>query len=210
VVAGGPTSATGGPAPGNGGLELASVPVPTQLGRGGAGASGGGAEPALQEQDDSTTGGSMGPAGGWWLTAGGSGAARGGGWQRRGGLRARWVRDSSPVQRCGRMGGEKGTAGIKFERSSGPRYIRRLTDEYTVTYIHRLTDECTRLSSSVQATFLGAGTEKYSLVIFLVTEKYKIIKEYTLFSYSGWRKRRHRKTGSWEVDGGVTVVTRSG
>jgi hypothetical protein len=36
-----------------------------------------------------------------------------------------------------------------------------------VRYIRRLTDECTGLSSSVQATFLGAGIEEYSLVIFL-------------------------------------------
>jgi hypothetical protein len=147
----------------------------------------------------------MGPASGWWLTAGGSGAARGGGWQRRGGLRAWWVCDSSPVQRCGRMEGEKGTTGIKFERSSGPRYICRLTDEYTVTYIHRLTDECTGLSLPVQVTFLGAGTEECSLVIFLVTEKYKIIKKYTLFSYSGWRKRRRVVGGRWRCHGGQAL-----
>jgi hypothetical protein len=48
-VAGGPASVAGGPAPGGGrlepasggGLRLASVPVPTRLGRGGAGTTGG-------------------------------------------------------------------------------------------------------------------------------------------------------------------------
>jgi hypothetical protein len=41
------------------------------------------------------------------------------------------------------------------------RYIHWLTDEYTVT-----------LSSSVQTTFLGAGIEECSPVIFLGAEKY--------------------------------------
>jgi hypothetical protein len=64
------------------------------------------------------------------------------------------------------------------------RYIHRLTNESTTTYIHPLTDECTGLSLSVQATFLGAGTEEYSPVKFFTTEEYKVGEECTLFSCS--------------------------
>jgi hypothetical protein len=79
-------------------------------------------------------------------------------------------------------------AGMKSSQMSVTiRYIRRLTDEYTITHICRLTDECTRLSLSVHATFLGAGTEEYSQVIFLGTKKYKVTEEYNLFSCSGRR-----------------------
>jgi hypothetical protein len=41
------------------------------------------------------------------------------------------------------------------------------------------------LCSSVAGTFLDFGTEEYSRVIFLGTEKYKITEKYTLFSCSG-------------------------
>jgi hypothetical protein len=59
------------------------------------------------------------------------------------------------------------------------RYVRRLTDEYTATYIRCLT----RLSSSID-TFLGAGTEEYNSVIFLSTDEYNVTEECTIFSCS--------------------------
>jgi hypothetical protein len=95
--------------------------------------------------------------------------------------------------KCGRgtvwhVGRDDVGAGMKSSQMSVTiRYIRRLTDEYTITHIYRLTDECTGLSLSVHATFLGAGTEEYSPVIFLGTKKYKVTEEYNLFSCSGRR-----------------------
>jgi hypothetical protein len=64
------------------------------------------------------------------------------------------------------------------------RYIRRLTDEYTATYVCRLTNECMGLCSSVEAIILGSCTKGYIKVIFHGTEEYKITEECTLFSYS--------------------------
>jgi hypothetical protein len=54
----------------------------------------------------------------------------------------------------------------------------------TTQYICRLTDEFNGLSSSVQATFLDAGTEAYNLVIFLDTAEYKVTEECILVSCS--------------------------
>jgi hypothetical protein len=41
--------------------------------------------------------------------------------------------DSSPEQQRGRVGGEKGVAGMKFVLRRAPRYIRRLLDECIAT-----------------------------------------------------------------------------
>jgi hypothetical protein len=63
-------------------------------------------------------------------------------------------------------------------------YIRRLTDEYSATYILWLTNEYTILCSSVTGTFLSFGIEEYISVIFLSIGEYKQTEEDTLFSYS--------------------------
>jgi hypothetical protein len=44
--------------------------------------------------------------------------------------------------------------------------------------------KCTKLSSSIQSTFLSADTEEYSPVIFLCTEEYIVIEECNLVSCS--------------------------
>jgi hypothetical protein len=85
------------------------------------------------------------------------------------------------VWRAGREGLD---AGAKSSQTSVAARFCRLTNEYTASYIRWLTDECTRLSSSVQATFLGAGTKEYSLVIFLGTVECNITEECTLVSCS--------------------------
>jgi hypothetical protein len=60
------------------------------------------------------------------------------------------------------VGREGVGVGMKSSQTSvTARYIRWLTDEYPTT-----------LSSSVQTTFLGAGIEECSPVIFLGAEKY--------------------------------------
>jgi hypothetical protein len=61
------------------------------------------------------------------------------------------------------------------------RYIHRLSDKYTSTYIRQLTNECTSLCSSFEARFLSSSTEEYITVIFLVTKEYKSTEERTLF-----------------------------
>jgi hypothetical protein len=89
--------------------------------------------------------------------------------------RRRWIEKKiqcveGTVQRSGREG--VGT-GVKSSQTL-----------VKVWYICRLTNEYTGLSFSVHATFLGAGTEEYSLVIFLDTEEYNVNEECTLVSYS--------------------------
>jgi hypothetical protein len=68
-------------------------------------------------------------------------------------------------------------SGTDFLNSSAPAFFHRLTDEYAVTYIHRLGPLC----SSVNCIFLGVGTEKSSIVIFLGIEEYNGTEEDTLF-----------------------------
>jgi hypothetical protein len=62
-----------------------------------------------------------------------------------------------------------------------PRFVHRLTDEYTATYIYWLTDKYTGLHSSVLGIFLSFGNEEYSSVIFLGTEEYKKNKKIPYF-----------------------------
>jgi hypothetical protein len=96
----------------------------------------------------------------------GMGSRGGGG----GGLKKKIQCVEGTVQRSGREG--VGT-GVKSSQTL-----------VKVWYICRLTNEYTGLSFSVHATFLGAGTEEYSLVIFLDTEEYNVNEECTLVSYS--------------------------
>jgi hypothetical protein len=49
----------------------------------------------------------------------------------------------SQSEMCGVQGETSSVLLRKFEKCRLPRYIRRLTDEYTATYIRQLTDECT-------------------------------------------------------------------
>jgi hypothetical protein len=64
------------------------------------------------------------------------------------------------------------------------RRVQNLTFVGYPRYIHRLTDEYTSLRSSMPGIFLDFGTEEYSSIIFLVTEEHKKTKEDTLFSCS--------------------------
>jgi hypothetical protein len=103
------------------------------------------------------------------------------------------------VSLCGAQGERSKRRDEFFIFVRVPRYIHRLTDEYTTTYIRQLTDEFTGLCSSIEDIFLGSDTEEYSIVIFLGTDEDKKIEKCTPFSCSGGASHHFstKETGSY-------------